>query len=106
MEITKETIEVFGHGHAVVGTSPTKLVTYSVAALKGVLLRCPGSADPSGNTDPVWVGNGPNVTANSNVQNGGMPLLPGSAMFIPLDDPSKLWVISTAVDQDIAWMIV
>lgn len=106
MDIAKESVERFGHGHTIVGATPVQLTTLGLAAYKGILLRCPGEADPTGNTDPVWVGNSPTVTADSTPATGGMPILPGSAMFIPIDSPTRLWVVSSASDQDIAWMLV
>lgn len=106
MEITKETVEQVAHGHTVVGTSPVQLSTLQLRPLKGVLLRCPGESDPSGNSAPIWVGNSTKVSADSDPGTGGMPILPGSSMFIPIDDVRKLYVVSTGVDQDIAWMLV
>jgi hypothetical protein len=35
---------------------------------------------------------------------GGMPVVPGSSLFIPIDDPSELYIISTLADQDYAWL--
>lgn len=102
MEITKETVQELKTGHTVVGTSRIKLTELDFSLFKGVLLRCPGSSDPTPNTDPIWVG-GASVAADSGAT-GGIPVLPGDAMFIPIDRPTRLYVISTAVSQDIAWM--
>lgn len=104
--IVKESIGVLKHGHAVAGTTRVQLAVekLSIPASKGVLVRCPGSNDPGGsNTKEVWLG-GPNVTADENLTTGGMPVAPGEALFLPLEDPSLLFVVSTADDQDIAWM--
>jgi hypothetical protein len=99
MEVVKETSPSKGlqFGHTTVGLTAVKLCE-SFRANRGVLIRCPGSSDPTPNTVCVWVG-GANVTTNT-----GMPLPPGQAIVIPIDDPSVLFLISTAADQDVAWM--
>jgi hypothetical protein len=104
IEVVKQTSPVkdlrFGHG--VAGLAASKLTPNSVTLLQGILFRCPGSKDPTANTKPVWVGRS-GVTADSSA-NGGMPVVPGSSLFIPIDDPSELWVISTLANQDYAWL--
>ena len=93
------------HGHTTVGTSIVQLTTINDSVFKGVLLRCPGSSDPVPNGSPIWVGN-IFVTADSTADSGGLPIAPGEALFIPIDDPSNLYVRSTAAGQDIAWMLI
>lgn len=103
-EIGKETSPGFNHGHKTVGTTAVKLTTLAFSCDRGVLLRCPGSSDPVPNTDPIWVGSSATVTANINEGTGGIPIPPGEALVIPVDSPDKVWVISTAASQDVAWM--
>jgi len=104
MDVTKESVEEFYNGHATVGLTRVKLTgTLSFPLNKGILLRCPGGTDPNPNSDPIWVG-GAGVTADSAAGSGGMPMIPGDVLFIPIDRSDKLWVISTDTDQDIAWM--
>ena len=107
MEITKETAHDLWHGHTVVGTSRVKVVglTLGAQALKGILLVTPGSLAPTPNTDPIWIG-GIGVTADSAPETGGMWLLPGDSLFIPMAEVSKLYAVSTAVSQDLAWMVM
>lgn len=102
-EISKETSGEFYAGHRTVGTSAVQLTGLGFNLNRGVLLRAPGSNDPAPNTATVWVGPS-GVTADANTESGGMPLPPGEALFIPIDDPRKLWLISTAASQDVAWM--
>jgi hypothetical protein len=45
----------------------------------------------------VYVGD-ENVTTSS-----GFPILPGAAIELPVDDPSKIYVVS-ASPQSLAWM--
>jgi hypothetical protein len=101
LEIGKETVGSFVNGHAVVGIERTPLGVNHLL-LKGVLVRAPGTNDPVPNTAPIWIG-GLNVTADSS-PTGGIPIPPGESMFIPIADLSTLFVVSTAENQDIAWM--
>jgi hypothetical protein len=103
VEITKETSETRGlfNGHTIVGPTPVKLSEH-FPTVRGVLLRCPGSADENPNVVPVYVGNR-QVTADSG-PNGGMPILPGTAIQIPCDDPSQLYLVATETNQDVAWI--
>jgi len=99
---TRKTVEL-RNGHKTVGTSAVQLTPQSFKAEKGILIRSPGADDPTPNTAVVWVAQTPNVTADS-TGSGGYPLAPGESVSLPVNDPSKLYVISTAADQTIAWM--
>lgn len=105
MNVIKETVSTVRNGHATVGTARSQLTTESIIALKGVLVRAPGADDPAANTAPIWIG-GAGVTANNAATTGGIPILPGAGLMIPVEDPSKLYVISTSADQDLAWMVL
>lgn len=102
MEVVKEAVREFKHGHQVVGTTRIQLTPLEFMVNKGVLLRAPGTNDPSPNDDPVWVG-GSGVTADNDEGTGGMPIMPGDAIFIPVERPMLLWVVTNNTDQDIAW---
>jgi hypothetical protein len=105
VQIDKETVSDLYHGVTVVGTQRTFLTDKAPKAYKGVLLRCPGSTDDGGgNSVSVYVG-GRGVTADKNAS-GGIPITPGTAMFVPIEDASRLFVIATANNQHIAWMLV
>ena len=104
MEIAKESVVDLFTGHVVVGTTRKRVVAPDFEGMmKGLLVRAPGSGDPTPNAVTVWIG-GNGVTADSNMSTGGMPLPPGESMFIPLERLEKLWAISTAADQDLAWL--
>lgn len=104
MEVTKETVNDLFHGHVVVGVTRVKVVILEFQGmLKGVLLRASGSGDLPPNTAPIWIG-GNGVTADSATTTGGMSLPPGESMFVPMEKIHKLYAISTAADQDLAWM--
>lgn len=106
MEITKEAVRELHHGHVMAGVTRAKLTELGFTGYKGVLIRCPGVSDPGeGNDATVWVG-GPGVTANSDTGTGGMPVNPGASLFVPLDQPNLIWVISTQASQDVAWMLI
>jgi hypothetical protein len=103
MEIEKETSREFFHGHIKVGTVAKRLTNGSFKAARGILLRAPGTRDPSSNTVPIWVG-GKGVEANSE-DLGGMPIPPGESLCIPVEDSSLIYVVSTEEDQDLAWWV-
>lgn len=106
MEITKESTREFRHGWQTVGVDRVQITPLQLTPYKGILLTCPGTQyDEVGNSKPVWVGSA-KVTANEDPGTGGLPIVPGSSMFIPLDKPDDLYVVSSAADQKIAWMIV
>ena len=104
MDIVKESVSDLFFGHTSAGTTANKIVPQRFPVQKGILLRAPGAGDPVPNTRPVWIG-GCGVTADSSAT-GGVPLCPGESMLIPLEDPTKLQAISTAANQDLAWMVV
>jgi hypothetical protein len=91
------------HGHAVVGVTPVPLTDAPAKFKRGILLRAPGPNDLTPNTDVVYVGR-KCVTADSNAGTGGMPILPGSALELPVEDPSQVFVVSLSPGQDLAWM--
>ena len=90
-------------GHKVVGATAVQLTALEFEFTKGLLLRAPGSDDPTPNTNFIWVG-GAGVTADSNVGTGGMPIAPGESINLPVNDPTDVYVISDAASQEIAWM--
>jgi hypothetical protein len=102
-EITKENATDLFYGHCLAGPTAKRLSEQSTPVLKGVLIRAAGIVDPTPNTACVWVGDA-RVLPSSDVERGGMPIPPGESLFIPIDDPYRLWVISTGADQDVAWM--
>jgi hypothetical protein len=91
------------HGHTVVGTVPVVLTNLNFVLVRGVLLRAPGASDLVPNTDIVFVGRR-NVTADYDPGTGGLPLVPGAVMELPVDDPSQVYVVSGSPNQDVAWM--
>jgi hypothetical protein len=91
------------HGHAVVGLVAGPLSPAPAKLVRGILIRTPGPDDPTPNTDVVYVGR-KCVTADLNLGTGGMPLLPGCAIELPLEDPSQVYAVSLTPNQDVAWM--
>jgi len=90
------------HGHTVVGVTQSPLSTRSYKFARGIMIRTPGVNDPVPNVDIVYVGRR-GVLANNSL-GGGMPLLPGANLELPVDDPSQVYVISGTASQDVAWM--
>jgi len=95
----KDTVGIFKHGQTTVGVAIVQVIELAnVTFTKGILLRAAGDNDPTPNTNVIWVG-GPAVTAND-----GMPLAPGETLSLPLENGSRLYAISTAADQKLAWI--
>lgn len=106
MEITKETVREIKNGWQTAGLERVQITPLELYALKGILMTCPGSQYEGGGNDAmIWIG-GPKVTADQNVNSGGMPIAPGSSIFIPCEKPNELWVVSDQADQKIAWMLL
>ena len=87
------------HGWTSVGTTIAQLMdkTFSVT-YKGVLIV----SDPD-NTVTIFIGrNG--VTSDKDAETGGIPLSPDRSIFIPIEDPTLLYVISGSASQLVAWM--
>jgi hypothetical protein len=89
--------------NVVVGVAAAKLNPFGFSFMKGILLRTPGTSDPTPNTAPIWLGNA-KVTANMEIETGGFPLVPGSSIFIPAEFLKELYAISTQADQNLAWL--
>lgn len=110
MQLDKEVSHTHSlyHGWTTVGTGPAVPLCGAFQTARGVMLRCPGAADydqggNTVNTVPIWVGRSNRVTPDQS-DTGGMPLVPGASMFIPIDDPSQIFIISVAAGQKVAWM--
>lgn len=105
MSESKETTDpkVIKHGVTTVTASRAPLTDKNFQFIKGILIRAPGADDPTSNTLCVWVG-GPAVTADSATDSGGIPLPPGESITLPVDDPTGVYVISTAGSQEVAWL--
>ena len=91
------------HGHTDVGTTVAALTNLSFSCQRGILVRAPGPGEDDANSDIVYCGRAA-VTANSNAKTGGFPIIPGGCLVLPVDDPSKVYVISPSSGQTLAWM--
>lgn len=87
----------------IIGTTAIEVNPKNFRFIKGALLRTPGAEDPEPNTVPIWIGSSL-VTADSDTESGGFPLLPGSSIFIPSEFLSGLYAISSAANQKLAWL--
>lgn len=105
--VNKETVEKLRYGWTTAADSPTQLTAQDLpdGNMKGVLIKAPGSADDTPNTEPVYIG-GPGVTANSAVATDGFPLTPGDSIVIPLESAASIYVVSESGGQLVAWMLV
>lgn len=73
-----------------------QLTTISMPAYMYVLVEA-----AAGNGGTVYVGHSSAVSASN-----GWPLAAGENVQIPVDDPSKIWVIGSADNQAVKWLAV
>lgn len=104
-EVTKDTsgTDDLVYGHTSVGLTAVQLTTLSFKCSRGVLVRSPGPGEADANTDIIYVGKAC-VTADSDLRTGGFPIIPGGCLTIPVDDPSKIYVVAASPSQTLAWM--
>ncbi len=89
--------------NVVVGVAAVEVNPLEFRFVKGILLRTPGTTDPTPNVAPIWLGH-VNVTADSAVETGGFPLVPGASIFIPVELLTGMYAISTSASQVLTWM--
>lgn len=103
MQLGQETVPDVAHSWVEVGATRVKISAIGYPLLKGILIHAPGSTYPGGGNDAtIWIG-GPGVTADAEVT-GGIPLAPGTSLFLAVTSADKLWAVSTDADQLLAWI--
>jgi hypothetical protein len=99
--IGDDSLTRFDHGRkSSIGTSAVQLTTTSMHAPRGVQIKA-----ALANSGTVYVGNS-DVTAGAADATDGFPLAPGEALFVPIDDPSKVYVVGTAAGQVVHFLVV
>lgn len=97
----KDTVkDAVRQGHKAVGTSAVQITVNETSFIKGVLLKAAAA-----NTAPVYFG-GYNVTADAAETSGGFPLAASDTLFLAIEDLSRLYAVSSAAGQDVAWIAV
>lgn len=98
--IGDDSLANFDHGRtSSIGTSAVRLTNASSHTPRGVQIKA-----AIGNTGTVYVGNS-DVTANAADATDGFPLVGGEALFVPIDDPSKVYVIGSASGQVVFYLL-
>lgn len=87
--------EFYAGANADIDQVAEQLTTSSFAVRKYVYIKA-----NAGNTGDVYVG-----LAGVSASNG-YPLDAGEEVKIPVDDPSKIWVIGSADNQGVKWIAV
>lgn len=102
--IGDETVNSFDHGSkgSIGGTALVLIATTTPPThlTKGAQIKA--AADNDGT---VYVGKS-DVTADSAAATDGYPLSPGEALFVPVDDPSKIYVIGSGAGQKVFFLVV
>lgn len=96
MDVTRETVDDFYVGNGEVTSTPGPIVAPGFAheAYKGVRVRA--ACD---NADPMYVGS---LTLQADT---GYRLLPGEEVSVPVNNPSKIYVVGTPGDK-YSWLAV
>jgi hypothetical protein len=96
-----DSVGSFDHGRkSSVGTSVVPLTTVGGKAARGVQVKAAVS-----NTGTVYVGNS-DVTADSADATDGFPLAPGDGLFLPIDDPTRVYLVASAAGQKVFFVVV
>lgn len=82
-----------------IGATALQLTSTSMAARQGVEIR----AAPANSTGIIYVGNS-DVTAGGTDATDGFALAAGERVFIPIDDPSKVYVIGSTTGLAVCWI--
>lgn len=99
--IGDDSLTRFDHGRkSAIGTSAVQLMATSTHAPRGVQIKAALT-----NSGTLYVGNS-DVTAGAADATDGFPLAPGDALFIPVDDPSKVYLIGSAIGQVAHFLVV
>jgi hypothetical protein len=99
--IGDDSLNSFDHGRtSSIGTSAVKLTNTSMHAPRGVQIKA-----SLANSGTVYVGNS-DVTANAADATDGFPLAAGEALFVSVNDPSKVYVIGSASGQTVFFLVI
>ncbi|MHB1033226.1 MAG: hypothetical protein ACYC35_23935 [Pirellulales bacterium] len=99
--IGDETVHGFDHGRkSAIGTTAVPLVATSSRAAKGVQIKAAAA-----NSGTVYVGQS-DVTADAADATDGFPLAAGEALFLPVDDPSKVYLVASTAGQKVFFVVV
>jgi len=100
--ITDDNTSNFRAGSKAVGTAAVQITATSVKVTRGVQVR----AD-DGNTDKIYIGPSALVTAGlATPATDGYKLAAGEHTLVPIDDISKIWLISGSASQAISYLAV
>jgi len=96
VDVNKTAVDDFYTGTGEVSGTPAPIIApaFSHEALNGVMLRASVT-----NTDPIYVG--PSTTSAAT----GYRLTPGEELLVPVNDPSKVYVVGTPGDG-FSWLAV
>ena len=85
------------YGQTAVGGTYVNLANH--AAVRGVIIKA-----LAGNTANIYVGNNNSVTTSGTT--GGLELIPGDSIFLPLTNLNLVFCISTIAAQKVSWVVI
>jgi len=91
----------FNHGaNGDVDTTAEQLITTSVAPSIGIIVKASNA-----NTGIIYIGNS-NVTAGTNDATDGFELNAGESLMVEARDADEIYVIASAVNQRVSFLVV
>jgi hypothetical protein len=99
--IADESVHAFDHGRlSSIGATALRLTTIEKRAAKGVEIKAAVT-----NTGTLYVGNS-DVTADAADATSGFPLHAGDAIFLPVDDPTSVYLIGSTTGQKAFFVVL
>ncbi len=83
-------------GQRTVGTTVVSLVATATPATRGVQLKASAS-----NTGTIYVGHTASVSSSN-----GLSMAAGEGVLLKVDDAQKIFLVSTAADQVVEYLVV
>ncbi len=87
------------NGANTVGASAEQLTSSTYKCKNGVIVKA-----SSDNTGKVYIGDSSAVTAGTADATDGFELSAGHSITIPVDKPSRIWLIGSAASQKVYWL--
>lgn len=99
VQITDDAASKFLTGSKTVGTAAVQLTATGTPLTRGVSIRAASS-----NAGKIYIGPASTVTALSAAGTDGQELAAGERQFVPIDDLSKVFLISDTAGQKITFL--
>lgn len=90
---------VYSGSKSGIGGTAAQLTTTSIKLYNGLTVFASGS-----NGGVVAVAANSGITYNTDPANDGFPLVAGASIFLPINDPSKVYVVASTNGNVVYWV--